>query len=149
MTSVPVRSLTTNGVGTAAGLDVEALDVVGVHRDVGDVAEQAHALPVGRHVDVLGDVAAVEQQRVGTVLALDHVAAVAGVPLERVVAGAEERPVVTLVAVDDVVADAAEQDVGAVAAAERVVVRAAVDRDADEGGQVPGRREAVGRHRWR
>ena len=36
--------------------------------------------------------AAVEQHRVGAVLALDGVAAVARIPLEHVVAGAEERP---------------------------------------------------------
>ena len=45
-----------------------------------------------------------------------HVAAVARIPLEDVVAGAQERDVVALLAVDEVVAVAAEQDVDAVAA---------------------------------
>ena len=69
----------------------------------------------------LADVGAVEVQRVGAGLAFDGVAAVARVPLEAVVAAAEERRSCALVAVDDVVAGAAEQQVGAVAAAERVV----------------------------
>ena len=67
--------------------------------------------------------APLNSHRVGAVLALDGVVAVARIPLERVVAGAEEGGVVALVAVDEVVAVAAEQDVGAVAAADRVVAR--------------------------
>ena len=47
---------------------------------------------VGREVDILGDVGAVEEHRVGAALALDGVAAVAGVPDEGVVAGAASRP---------------------------------------------------------
>ena len=65
--------------------------------------------------------------------ALDRVAAVAGVPLEDVVAGAEEGGVVALLAVDEVVAVAAEQDVDAVRAEDRVVVRTAVDGDLRSG----------------
>ena len=61
-----------------------------------DVAGEADAPAVGRDVDVLVDVRAVEQHRVGAVLALDDVAAVARIPLERVVAGAQERGVVAL-----------------------------------------------------
>ena len=69
-----------------------------------------HASAVGRDVEVLVRRRAVEQQRVGAVLALDGVAAVARVPLEDVVAGAEQGDVVALVAVDEVVAVAAEQE---------------------------------------
>ena len=112
-----------------------------------DVAGEAHPAAVRRDVDVLGDVRAVEQQRVGAGLALDGVAAVARVPLERVVAGAEERGVVALVAVDEVVAVAAEQHVGAVAADDRVVAGAAVDGDADQRREVAGRGEACRRRR--
>ena len=54
----------------------------------------ADAAAVGRDVDLLGDVGAVEQHRVGAGLALDGVAAVAGVPDERVVAGAQQGRVV-------------------------------------------------------
>ena len=61
--------------------------------DVGDVAEEQDAPAVGDDVDVLGDVGAEEQHRVGAVLALDRVVAVARVPLEHVVAGAHEAPV--------------------------------------------------------
>ena len=69
---------------------------------------QPHPAAIGRDVDVLGDVGAVEQQRVGAGLALDDVAAVAGVPDERVVAGAEEGRVVAAAADHDVVAVAAD-----------------------------------------
>ena len=62
--------------------------------------------------------------------AFDGVAAVARVPLERVVAAAERGRVGALVAVDEVVAVAAEQRVVAVAAENGVVAAAAVDRDA-------------------
>ena len=76
--------------------------------------------------------AAVEQQRVGPVLALDGVVAVARVPLEHVVAGAEHDRVVALLAVDEVIAIAADQYVGAVAAENRVVAGAAVDGELDQ-----------------
>ena len=97
-----------------------------------------HAPAVGRDVDVLVDVRAVEQHRVGAGLAFDHVAAVARIPLEHVVAGAEQGGVVALLAVDEVVAVAAEQEVGAVAAEDGVVAGAAVDRDADQGREIAG-----------
>ena len=62
------------------------------------------------------DVRAEEQHRVGAVLAFDRVVAVARIPLEHVVAGAEERDVVAVVAEHEVVAVAAEDRVGALAA---------------------------------
>ena len=108
-----------DGVGAAEGVEVDALDAVEVHRDVADVAGEPDAAAVGREVDLLGDVGAVEQQRVGAGLALDGVAAVAGVPDERVVAGAHEGHVVAAAADDQVVAGAADEDVVAVAAVER------------------------------
>ena len=72
---------------------VDPLDVVEVHQDVADVAGEAHAPAVRRHVEDLRHARAVEGQRVGAALALDRVAAVARVPDEAVVAGAEERDV--------------------------------------------------------
>ena len=74
-------------------------------------------------------VGAVEVQGVAAALAFDGVAAVARIPLEAVVAGAQQRGVGTDVAVDEVVAAAAEQEVGAVAAAQRVIAGAAVERE--------------------
>ena len=65
------------------------------------------------------DVGAVEEHGIGAGLALDDVAAVARVPHEGVVAGAQQRHVVALTAVDQVVALAADQHVGTVAAVER------------------------------
>ncbi len=91
--------------------------------------------------------AAVEPQRVRAVLALDGVAAVARIPLEHVVAGAEEGGVVALLAVDEIVAVAAEQHIGAVAAEDRVVAGAAVDRDPDQGGEVAGGARSCRRRR--
>ncbi len=133
----------TYGVGAAERANLDGLDVVEVHDNAGDVARQPHAPAVGGDVDYLGRVGAVEQQPVGSVLALDDVAAVAGIPLERVVSGAEKGDVVTLLAVDEVVAVAAEQEVGAIAAEDGVVAGAAVDRDADERCQIAGGAERV------
>ena len=115
--SVPAEVVDGDGVGAAERADVRRLDAVEVHRDAGDVADQAHARAVGRDVDLLADVGAVEVQRVAAALALDGVAAVARIPLEGVVAGAQLGGVGADVAVDEVVAGAAEQRVGAVAAA--------------------------------
>ena len=100
-----------DGVGAAEGVDVDRLDAGGVHRDAADVAENVEPVAVGGQADLLGDVRAVEQHRVGAVLALDGVAAVAGIPDEGVVAGAQQGQVVAAVAVDRVVAVAAEQRV--------------------------------------
>ena len=61
-------------------------------------------------------------------LAVDRVVAVARVPLEAVLPGAQQGLVDALVAVDVVVAVTAEQQVGAVPAAQDVVVLAAVHR---------------------
>ena len=86
---------------------------------------------------------------VGAGLALDDVAAVARIPLEDVVAGAQEPDVVALLAVDEVVAVTAQQQVDAVAAQDRVVAGAAVDGDLDQRRQVAGGREACRCRRWR
>jgi hypothetical protein len=47
-------------VGAAEGVEVDLLDAVEVHRDVGDVAGEAHPLAVRRDRDGLGDIRAVE-----------------------------------------------------------------------------------------
>ena len=107
----PAEVVDDDVVRTAERVEVHALDVVEVHRHVGDVAEEPDPPAVRRHVDVLGDVGAVEAHRVEAGLALERVVVVAGVPHERVVAGAEERDVVAVAAVDEVVALAAEQHV--------------------------------------
>ena len=83
MLSAPPRALT-----------FDALDLVEVHRDVADVAEQTHTSAICRDVDVLADIGAVEKQRVDTGLTLDRIAAVARVPHELVIAGAEQSEVV-------------------------------------------------------
>ena len=78
-------------VGAAERVEVDALDIVQVHGDGrrrrGRSAARA---PLAEDVDVLAGVGAVEQQRVDAGLALDGVVAVARIPLERIVAGAEQ-----------------------------------------------------------
>jgi hypothetical protein len=87
-------------VGAAEGIEVDPLDAIKVHGDVADVAEQPHPLAVGRNVDALIGVGAVEDEGVEAGLTLDRVAAVARVPDEAVVAVAEERDVVAASAGD-------------------------------------------------
>ncbi len=118
-----------DGVGAAEGVEVDDLDVVEIHRHVGDVAEEQHPPAVGGDVDVLGGVGAVEQHRVGAGLALERVVVVARVPDEGVVTGAHQRHIVAVAAVDQVVALAAE---------ERVVAEAAVHRQLDAVGSQRG-----------
>src|SRR5262249_56460195 len=89
------------------------------------VAGEPRAAAVGRDVDLLADVGAVEAQRIGARLALDRVAGVTRVPNERVVARAEQR---------QVVASAADDDVVALAAGDGVVAGTAVDREIDLAG---------------
>ena len=101
------------------------------HVDIGDVPEEAHVRTVGRDVDVLGDVGAAEVEPVQAVLALDGIVAVARIPLEDVVAGAEESDVVACAAVEEIVTNVAiervsagqsEQDVCAVVAGQNVAL---------------------------
>ena len=108
-TSVPVRSLTVTVSAPPRALKSTRFDAGGVHRDGALGAEEPEAVAVRRQVDLLGAAGAVEEHRVGAVLALDDVAAVAWIPDEGVVAGAQERDVVAAVAVDRVVPVAAEQ----------------------------------------
>ena len=130
-------------VGAAQGVELDVLDAVEVHGDVGDVAGEPHPAAVGRDVDVLGDVGAVEQQRVGAGLALDDVAAVARVPDEGVVAVAEQGHVVAAAADHGVVAVAADQQVVALAAGDGVVAGAAVDGETDDARRQGGRVDRV------
>ena len=129
-------------VRAAERVEVDGLDVVEIHDDVAEVAREQHAAAVRRGGEDLAAGAAVEQHRVGAVLAFDDVAAVARIPLEHVVAGADQRNVVALLAVDEVIAVAADQQIHAVAAQDRVVAGAAVDRHADQRREVAGRGEA-------
>src|SRR5262249_6996385 len=76
-----------DGVRAAQGVEVDPLDAVEVHHDTGDAGAEADARAVGGDVDPLADIRAVEEHRVGAGLSLDDVAAVAGIPDERVVAG--------------------------------------------------------------
>src|SRR5262249_39029593 len=80
------------------GVEVDPVNGDEVHRDVAHVAGQDNVTAVARDPEVLRRVRAVEGQLVEAGLAVDGVAAVAGVPDERVV---------PLAADDEVVAGAA------------------------------------------
>ena len=97
-----------DGVGAARGGELDVLDAVKVHDDVADVARQPRPRAVGGDVHDLGDIGAVEHQRIEPGLPLNHVAAVAGVPDKRIVAGAELRGVIATAAADDVIAITAD-----------------------------------------
>ena len=131
-TPVPDRSSTVMVSAPPRALNWICSTLLQVHRDVADIAEEPHAIAVRRDVDVLADVGAIEQQRVGAGPAFDRVTAVARIPDERVVAGAEVRHVVATAAGDEVVAVAADQRVVAITAGDRVVARAAIERELDQ-----------------
>jgi hypothetical protein len=77
--------------------------------------------------ELLVRVGAVERHCVGSAAAADDVAAVAGVPHERIASSAEVDHVGASLAVDDVVVAAADQVLAAGAAGDGVVARPAVD----------------------
>ena len=123
-------------VGPAEGVDVDPLDAVEVHDDVADVAGESHPPAVGRDVDVLVDVGAVEHECVVAGLALDRVAAVARVPDERVVARTEERHVVPAPPITASLPSPPLTRSSPCAADDRVVAGAAID----------GQRHGAGNH---
>ena len=122
-------------VGPAEGVEQGLLDVVQVHHHVGDVPEEPQPATVGRDVDPLARVGAVEEQVVHSRLTLHHVVVVARVPGEPVVAGAEQGHVIAVPAGDLVVAVAAQQHVGPVAAEDVVVAGTTVDGERDQSRQ--------------
>ena len=129
-----------DAVGAAERVEVDRLDLVQVHQHVRDVAEEERPPPVGRDVDGLGGVRAVEEHGVEAGLALEHVVVVARVPDEGVVARPHERGVVAVAAVEEVVAAAAEED---------VVAEPAVHRELEAAGLQPARVDACRRRRGR
>ena len=70
-------------------VDVDRLHAVEVHGDVANVARQPRPDAIGRNLDPLADIRAVEQQGIDSGLAVDDVAAVARVPDIGIVARAE------------------------------------------------------------
>ena len=96
-------------VGAAARERVDLLEVGQLHRDVPDVAREAHAPADRRHVERLGGVLSEEEQRVAARAAVDVVAAVARRPAEAVEVAAEAGDVVALAALDVVEVGAADR----------------------------------------
>ena len=129
LTSVWLRSFhDRDGVGAAHGLNSI---VSTLSRSIVTLAisrKRAGRAAIGRDVDVLGDVGAVEQSVSKPAWPVDRVVVVARVPDERVVAGAHQRDVVAIAAVDEVIA---------FAAGDRVVAQTAVDRELDSTGLRP------------
>src|SRR5262249_54136 len=119
------------------------LDVIEVHDDVANVAGEPHTLAIGRDVKDLVCRATVEHHGVGAGLAFNSVAAVTRIPLEGIVASAEEGYIIALVAIDEVVAVATQQRIVAVATQQRVVAGTAVDGDLDQRREIAGGRKAV------
>src|SRR4029453_18722085 len=109
----PAQVVDREQVSAASQVDVRGFHAVQVHDDGRDVARQSHATGVG-----------------------DDVARVAGIPLEVVVAVAQQRAVRALVAVDEVLTGAAVEEVVAVAAEQRVGAGVAVHRQLGQRGQV-------------
>ncbi|WLB25416.1 hypothetical protein QIH85_26530 [Bradyrhizobium japonicum] len=93
-----------------------------------DVAGEKRAAAIRRDRHVLGDVGAVEHQRIRSRVTFDGVAAVTRIPREDVIACAEKSDVVAAAADDLVVSVAADQGVGALTAGDGIVARAAIDR---------------------
>src|SRR5262249_5300018 len=122
-------------VDAAQGSKVHPLDLVGVHRDVGDVAGEPQPRAVGGDVDLLSDVGAVELHRVGAGLALDDVVAVAGVQIGGRAPAAPRSLVFPAAPDDQLVAAPAKKEVVPAPAGDGVVARAAVHCERDQGGQ--------------
>ena len=125
-------------VGSAQGVEPDDLDIVRVHRDVGGLAEEGEPTAVRAHHDIVvarGSPGSVEQHRVDAGAALDHVAALTRIPLERVVATAETPGVVAPAAIDVVVAAAALELLCARATLQRVAAVLTGDRGRDGVGE--------------
>src|SRR5262249_46997418 len=78
-----------DGVVSPSCADVDRFHALGVHVQVANVAGQQSMAAICRQVDLLRNVGAVELQRIVARLPVDGVAALAGIPDEGVVTGAE------------------------------------------------------------
>ena len=128
VTSVPVRSLTTAlSAPPSASRSTRSTSLVSMVM-LPRLRKKRRRLPLAEKSKISAPAGAVEQEPVGAALPLDDVAAVARIPDERVMAGAEEADVGAAVAVDAVVLRPAEERLGACAAEQRVVAVLAVHR---------------------
>ncbi len=93
-----------------------------------DVTREHRLAAIGNDINVLGDIRAIEPQRIEAAASIDHIAAVTGIPDEGVIAIAERRDVVALAANHRVVAGAADQRVGPGTAGDRVIACPAIKR---------------------
>src|ERR1051326_3686491 len=110
--------------------EIDRLDAVCVHRDGGNIPDEAGMGAIRRNRDVFGDIRTIELESVAAALSVDDIAAVAGVPGEYVVSVTHEC---------GVVAGAADDEIIAVAAVDDIIAGAAVQSQAD-----PVRLEAAG-----
>ena len=96
-------------VWAAERAQIDLLHVIEVHGDVGDIAREQGASSIRRNGEAFADVRAIEQHGVAAILAFDHIAAIARIPLKHVIACAEKGDIRALLPVDEVVAVAAKQ----------------------------------------
>src|SRR5204862_114513 len=96
-------------VSAAERCELNPLDAGEIHGDAGDIAGKLRVRALGRDGDVFADIGTIEHERVEAGPAIDHVAAVARVPDERVVAVTELRRVAA--AIDQVVTATADEKV--------------------------------------
>src|SRR5439155_10657913 len=92
-----------------------------VQDDVADVAEKSKPRTVGGEVNIFARVGSIEKQGVVSRSALNEVAAVTGIPLERVIAFAKINDVISLVPIYEIVARTAHDQIGRRAADQGVV----------------------------
>src|SRR5262245_49309321 len=116
-----------DGVGAARALELDTLDAIEVHGDVALGAGKCRPAAIGRNGGGLINAGATEVERVETASTLNDVAAVALIPDEQVIAGAQQRHVAAAASGDRVVAGATGQQVVAVAARNVVIAAATVD----------------------
>src|SRR5436190_3877634 len=117
----PGQIIDRDEVRTAQRVDVERLHAVHIHDNGGDIAGEPHPRAIGREIDLLVDVRAVEYQRVVTALTFNRVAAVAGIPDEGIVTGSQLGRIVAAPADDKIIAGAADNMVVAIAAVDREI----------------------------
>ena len=135
LTAVPVRSLTLM-LSTPPSVASWIFSTPSMSMTILPTLRNSRARwPLAEMSMTLVDIGAIEDQRIGAGLALNDIAAVAGIPDERVVTVTELRHVVAATAVDDVVAVAADQRVVALATGDAVGAGTAIDGQAHDVGR--------------
>src|SRR5215212_2592729 len=107
---------------------VYSLSVVDIHRGCGHIAEEPHPLAVGRDVNILAGVRAVDLECIAACLTFDHIIAIARVPNQRVVAVAGDDLVVAGAGADDIVATETDNLISTSGSDDHIIAIRAGDR---------------------